>query len=1049
MIIDAGFKYFSLHAVSPLKRLIGRMLQVAGILTLLLFSTVSIQAQTLQFDRISVEDGLSQSAVNDILQDRYGFLWIATQDGLNRWDGYRFLQFRSDPSDSLSLPADWISSLAEDSDGRIWIGTHGGGVSRLDPESGVFRSWKNEAGKPRSLPDDVATDVLVSPTGEVWISTYGGVSLYEESTDDFRNFLPGDGSIESPRVMVLSEGPDGTLWAGTDRGGLSRFDAGTETFPRVDLQLRGPGSDIILSLLDEGSLLWIGTAGQGLMRLDTSAGIVTSFRSEPIDAARSSERILSIMRTRAGVLYAGTDGAGLGRVDESSHILHLQSAQPVRPYALRNGTIPVLFEDGVGDLWVGTTGSGLHRRRSIEHYAATSEKAESISDNHVLALYEAESGVIWVGSNGGGLDLMDPGSGRVRHYVNRAGRSNTLSHDRVMDISPADGEDLWVSTGGGLNRLDTRSGRFTRFMAGGRSGALSDNRVFVARQSARFPDRLYVGTWSGFNVMDIASGKFRIYRTDPERPKSISSNRVISIAEAPGGIVWIGTMGGGLNRFDPEAETFDHFDLASGTLSNDIVADVLIDSENRIWVATAAGLNRGETVDGSFEAVDLSGALPDETIYALEEGPGGLIWMSTNNGLAALDPVTGEVRTLDVTDGLQSNEFNQGASFRAPSGALLFGGVNGFNRFNVTDVFPAEPAAVRMTLVQTSKTVWPATALPLLKTIELDPDERDLSLEFAGLDFRNASRVEYEILLSGVDRDWHTLPSERRFTTYSRLPSGEHTLSIRARNRGSKWSVLSPSVLIRVTPPFRESLWFRSLLVLGLVGLSLAVMSYFHRRQISALEQRRADEREIHRRLMESREAERIRLAQDLHDGAIQDLYGVRFKMESDQTSESVQNVISGLREICGELRPPVLEAFGLMRAIRTHAEGLRDRSDSPEIHLALEVVDDDLSDSVRLGLFRVYQEALQNVFKHAEASRVKVSLRSIDGQIVLSIRDDGKGFIVPESWLSLGRKNHFGLMGLSERVAAMDGVMSVLSDPGSGTEVTVRLQPRQRAQID
>ena len=1032
-------------------------------------AATAAQPNTVPFKRITLEDGLSQSAVYAMAQDRWGFMWFGTQDGLNRYDGYRFTVFQHDAQDAHSISANWVATLHTDQDDALWVGTHGGGLNRYDPETGHFTAYRHHPDDPNSLAHDIISVIHEDGEGHLWIGTYGGLSHFDPGTGLFRTYRhdPEDPkSLPHNRVLALAEDAVGTLWVGTDGGGLDRLDPATGDFTAARLdpaEALYRRDDVVLALYrDRAGVLWIGTVGGALNRFDPVAGAYRSYRHDPADPnSLSPGRVLSIHEDAQGRLWIGTDGGGLSRLDAATGDFTRIRHVPADLYSLSNDVVSAIYADRAGTLWVGTQGGGLNKKTRFLPYRHQPGDPFSLPNNAPMAFVQAQDGTLWVGTDGGGLSRLDPTTGRFTTYTHSRTDPNSLSHNRVLDVAEDRDGTLWITTANGLDRLDPEASgeaaatvRFTHFRHDPEDSiSLSNNRVFFYYQPPSNPDRPWVGTWNGLNRFDPVTGRFQTYRHDPADPRSLSNNRVISIHEDKAGLLWVGTFGGGLNRFDPQTgrfTAFKHDPADPRSLSHDIVASIHEDAAGTLWVSTGQGLNRFDPETASFTRFTQRDGLPNNTIYGILEDRRGGLWMSTNKGLSHLDPATETFVNYDVGDGLQSNEFSQGSYYKSASGEFFFGGINGFNRFHPDSLLGGTPPPVMLTSFSTGREAegsLPAGA----QTVTLKR-ENTFSFEFAALDFANPAKNRYAFKLDGFDTDWNYREADRRFAVYSNLAGGAYTLRVKAANADGLWNDAGVALTITVVPPFWQTWWFRLLAAAALLGMLGSVAYAWHRVRIRRVERMRDERAEIQRRLTESREAERLFLAQELHDGAVQDLYGVRFNLEMlsgvladgpdaeplDQGKDMVQEVIKKLRIICGDLRPPALAPFGLERAIRSHAEQFEETHAGLAVALTLTPDGQRLPETMRLALYRVYQEAMNNIIKHAQAQQVHVRLDLDADTVTLEIRDDGRGFVLPERWIELGRQEHYGLLGIAERVDALEGRLEVRSAPEQGTTVRV-----------
>ncbi len=1023
-----------------------------------------VRAQEPRFRTYSVEEGLSQSAVYDMMQDGDGFLWLATQDGLSRFDGYGFDIFSHDPADSTSISANWIASLFEDSSSRIWAGTHGGGLNLFDNELGTFRSYRHDPAESSSLPHDMITDIVEDGSGSIWISTYGGLARLRKEDGAFDVFRedPERGAwLQKDRVLALAVDASGRLWAGTDLGGIHIYNEAANSFEVVEIpnQEAEPTRRIILNLYpDVDGSMWVGTGGSGVFKVNSDGGVAGPWLPESNDS-ELARRILSMRRDEEGRLRVGTDGAGVGVINPESATYRLYGNRASDERSLPNNTVNTLMTDAAGYFWVGTTGGGVAREFALDQISSRTEPG--ITSSHVMALYESDSGSIWVGTDVGGVEQIAK-DGRVTRF-----EYPQLGNNRIHDIHGSRDDGIWIATAGGLNQLDFLTHRIRTWVPEpGNEATLFDARVMALEEST-LSDHLWVATWGGLHKMDTDGTDIEQIRNDPEDDNSISNNRTISVFEDSRGRLWVGTFGGGLNKMDPGIDGFTRYayrEEEPSSISGNIVADIFESSDSTIWIGTEAGLNRFDERTGSFTRITEKDGLPNNTVYGILEDVDGRLWMSTNNGLAVLTPDTGSIRTFSHEDGLQSNEFNQGAFYRAPDGAMLFGGINGFNRFYPDRLLSSRGAAPALTALSTSQQSWPSTALASLKEIELRPGYGALNVEFTTLDWRDPEGSSFEVMLDGVDDVWQQRSSSQRFASWSRLPGGRFDLRIRTIGADGQVAAIERSISVRVVPPVTARAWFRGLMAFLVLGAFAGIGYAWHLSRLRLLHRKQREQQEVHRRLMEGRENERLHMARDLHDGAVQDLYGIRYKIQATNSAPNesfgdgqsvsssedadlmVQGVITQLRQICGELRPPVLAPFGLEKAIRAHADTFSEKDGAPELKLNLDSDGQSIPEDVRLALFRVYQESMNNILKHARANFVTVRLSLEAPAVELCIDDDGKGFTLPDSWIELGRKNHFGLMGLSERVTALGARLDVQTAPGEGTRIRVVVEDVSKA---
>ncbi len=1084
-----------------------RRANVSSVLAGLLFVCLALPAaaqnspRPMRFERLSIEDGLSQTVVNCVVQDAAGFLWLGTQAGLNRYDGYRFEVFRNDPEDPASLPHDWIMDLAVDPSGDLWIGTEGGGLARWHRESDSFSRYRHDPEDPRSLGGDRILTLTRDRAGSLWVGTLeSGLSRLDPETGTFERFRhdPSDpDSLADDWVSAVYQDARGNLWVGT-QDGLDLFDAARRTFVHFRSGAQDPRtlSDNRVSAIveDRSGTLWIGTQnglnrftpGPGEPRLgafqrylhesDGAPAAQTSVGAPP--ARRNPERagtgtagslshdfVRSLFEDRDGRLWIGTDG-GLNLWQEATANFTSYRAAVGDSASLSNDQVVDIYQDSSGILWIGTLGGGLSKwnpgRWSFAHYWNDDEAAS----NTVFAISEDRAGDLWIGTLGG-LERLDRAAGKRIRYRHDPGDRSSLADDRVTALLHDRQGTLWVGTvGGGLNRLHAPAGSIDGGTLEGssferhvhdprREESLSADAVTTLYEDRR--GRLWVGTYGGGLNLYRGGNDFAVFRHDPADGTSLGNDRVFGVAEDPAGMLWLATDGGGLNRLHLATGAFlrvEHDPASTSSLaSNDLLA-VHVDAQGRLWIGTkSSGLDRFESFDeatGSaiFEHFTMADGLPDPTISAILSEPDGSLWLSTNNGLARLDPLTRKIKSYTVNHGLQSNEFNQGAYFRSPSGELFFGGVGGLNAF-FPDLLEANRQVPAIVLTSFSK-IDRAVRLerPIFDVEQIALDHRDylFSFEVAALDFTAPHENRYRYRLEGLDADWIELGNRRRMT-FTNLDAGRYTLRVQGANHDGMWNQEGATLHLDVAPAPWHSWWAYTLYALAAAGLA----GGFVRRQRHEVETERAAtrrEREIARRERAQSE-ERRRLLEELgakneelarfnytvsHDlkSPLVTIKGFLGMLRQDAKEGNADRLEHDVRRIgaaadrMSRLLDELLELSSLGRKVRPPEEVALARLASEALEnlvtqvaeKRVEVVVDPRLPSVvgdRVRLLQLVQNLLANSIKYMgdqSAPRVEFGMRQDAEDSVLYVRDNGLG---------IDQRYHEKVFGLFERLDAAD----------------------------
>jgi diguanylate cyclase (GGDEF)-like protein len=800
----------------------------------------------LSVQRYSLEEGLSQQAVNAITQDAEGFMWFGTEDGLNRFDGYEFRQLRHDRSDEHTLPNGWISTLVASEDG-LWIGTDGGGVVFRDARTGKLEA----PAQLRDAPDLQRVRALTRDSlGRIWIAARdAGVAVFDPRSGELRRLRHSPtepNSLSDNSVFTILPLRSGDKLIGTATG-LDRLSATNLDVTRVVLpaELAPAGQPLRVRALAESvdGMVWVGTDA-GLGRYDPRNNHWRVYREEAgKSTALPDNRVQTLLIDSQGRLWIGMIH-GLAWFDSATETFSSYRRDDSEARSLPDDYIVSLYEDRGGSLWIGSKSGGLAkwnpRTWSFGHMRANSD--EGFSDRNITSFAEDKSGRVWIGTFGGGINLLERTTARVTQVRHVNGARNSLSDDRVMAMLEGSDGDVWVGTmGGGLNRFDTQTLRAEIF--------LSDPSVPTSLAApgvmslAEVDKQLWVGTFGGgISRFDAHTRRFENLRAGPEDGLHLSNGRVTALTRDRTGHVWIGTDGGGLNVWDVKTRRLYYYKRDAkqlDTLSADTIYSILVDDTGGVWIGTRGGgldrvLNPGDA-PGHLRFANISEAqgLPNNTVYGLRADGIGNIWISTNFGLARLDPKTNAIQRFHRLHGLQAEEFNFGAHYRDRSGKLFFGGSAGFNSF-YPEVLEFNERPPRVVLTQFLKLNAPGIVdVPedRIERLSLSHKEDVITLKFAALDFADPRANRYEYKLDGFDDAW-VRADERRAATYTNLPGGKYVFRVRASNSDGVWSTQDLALPIDVAP----SPWLSGWAYAGyaiLASLMLLAVWYAQQRRIA------------------------------------------------------------------------------------------------------------------------------------------------------------------------------------------------------------------------
>ncbi len=826
-----------------------RTARFCGLLLLSLCSLVDAAPLSLRFEHLGVEQGLTQESITRVVQDRHGYLWVGTQAGLNRYDGYRVTVYKNDPGNPRSLVDNYVQALYEDAGGRLWVGSKGG-LDRYDAATGGFI---HQAIKTGNLS---VTNIIGDGKDGLWLTTSEGLQHLDIKSGQVRTLrhAPADpDSISDDRVNAVARDKAGNLWIGT-ASGLEMLPPGAGKFVHLTPQAgKTPANNITALSVGPDGVVWAGAAsGLQAWRLDGSAP-----RRLPAAAgALGGLRVSVLMHDSDGTLWVGTLEDGLKRRDPASGEFHSYRWDGLNRHGIGDNQITALYQDRTGTLWVGNWFTGLDwvdlDSGGFERYTESSGVLPGVSNSKVRAISGAGDNKIWIGS-GEGLTRLDVTKRTVESWRHDERDPGSLPGDVVIALATDSKGRLWVGTSTGLARRDPVTGRHTRVALDSDPNALSVHRLLVDRDGV-----IWAGTRTGLYRIDPDTDAVTAYRADPDNPDNPDSvdGRVHALLEDRQGILWIGTENG-LNRFDRATGKFRHFrndPNKPDSLSHKRVPFVFEDRNGVLWVGTAAGLCKAlPQPDGDLRfryypgqnggAVDPIGAI-------LDDGNGRL-WISSTAGIAMFNPETGFFKQYTAKDGLIDGSYFIGSAYKGPDGTLYFGGLAGMTAFNPLAIHdnrrPPQVAITDFFIFNESivsdvarPDVLPAGALGDAKTLTLSHRDVMFSIEFAALHFADPQRNRYAYQLEGFDPQWVTTDAGKRFATYTNLDPGRYVFRVRAANKDGVWSP-EPAVLeLVITPPVWKMWWFRLLmasLALGAAYLLFRIRIRMLMRQKQALEE--------------------------------------------------------------------------------------------------------------------------------------------------------------------------------------------------------------------
>jgi len=846
-------------------------------------------ASPMVFRHLTVEDGLAQSRVNATLQDAKGFLWFATEDGLDRYDGYSFRHFRHvqhlGPGASTELAGNFVWALQNGRDGKLWVALKDAGVASYDPSTDAFRSFRHNERVTDSLANDDVRQILVARDGRIWCATSdAGISVLSPETGRGVHLahVPGRGdSLSNNTVRAFAQDHDGRVWVGTDSG-LDVWDPGSQQFRHFSHADSDPGSlasnKVSTLYVDRAGTLWVGTYDAGLSRFSAVTQRFVNYAGAKTSGLSSMD-VRAILEDRDGRLWVGTTG-GLNLLDRAAGTFSHYPHDALDPSSLRDDQVISLYQDRGGELWVGTLGGGASHWNP-RSWLFGHVRPPWLAGAYAIAFADDVSGRVWVGTQGAGLFRYDPATGSAAPIEAVYGRRNLLPDKRIMSLLVDSAGNLWVGTmGSGLVRIAPDG--TTRRLRGGRKGphdlqGLGADGVMALCETR--DGHIWVGTYGG-GVSMVDARSMQILSGGALAPSPLlPGQRAAAIAQAPDGAIWVGTDGGGLHALRPdgtEIAAFRHKNTDSDSLSTDTIYAIYADANGRVWVGTdSAGLdlvvgNAAVPGEVHFRNWSTATGLSSNTVYGIQGDLDGALWLSGNRGLLRLNADSGVMEMYHREHGLQGEEFNFGAHFRLRDGRMVFGGPNGFNIFDPRRVIAARSASPPVALISVDLQGLPAKVeqpYPFLQRLQLDYRDNVLSFEFAALDFAAPEKNVYAYRLRGFDEDWVAAGTARR-ATYTNLNAGNYKFEVRAAAADGTWSDNPLVIPIAVQPAPWLSRTAYTLYAAGVAALLLAAYQAHRRRLARGLQLAARLENEVKERTAElqERNLELVRLTRAKSD---------------------------------------------------------------------------------------------------------------------------------------------------------------------------------------
>jgi len=820
------------------------MIFIIGLLLITAIQNGFSQDPKYKFKHISDVDGLPSLNSKSMLRDSRGFMWIGTESGLCKYDGYSITVYTENIKDTTCLPGNYIRDIVEKEDGNIWIVTTSG-LCLYNKDLNSFKRYLPEPGNKESINSSIIFSIAKEENGNLWIATNdSGLNYFDVKKDKFKHFTHSDSdknSIVNNNLTKVYLDKKGRLWIGTINGIVDLYSIATNEFKHILLPDKINHSfnrDQIRDIIEDHSgNIWIGTSGSGIFRLQFKNDdiVIDQFLSHSNSAIDISNNYVSCLELdKSGNLLVGMENGGLNYIDFKQNKTYHYLADLFDNQSLSHSSIWDIYIDQESNLWVSCYSKGIdvsfNQEFSFKYLYTIPNNKESLGFNTVSCFFEDKKGNMWVGTDGGGLDLFDRKTGIFKHYTTK---NSSLPSDAILAIFEDSKGVLWVgSWSGGLSYFDRKTGSFKTFTT--ENSGISCNNII-----SLFEDKnglLWAGTFwceGGLNTYDRENKLFKKYTIENS---GIIDNTIFCLKEDYNGLLWIGTNNG-LSAYDLTKKSFTNYKTVesdSSTISQVTIMAILETKDSVLWIGTANGLNKYNRETNTFKRYYVKDGLPNNYIAGMEEDDEGNLWLSTQDGISKFNPKTNQFTNYKLSFGLQGKQYYRCSHYKASDGTIYFGGTNGFNMFNPKDV---KDNNYKPPIYFTNLTVFnkPVTIglhdSPIKKHISeadevvLTYKQNSFTFEFTAINYKTVEETRFAYMLEGFDADW-IYSGTQRSASYTNIDPGKYVFKVKVPHNSGIENEDGISIQVIIAPPFWKTLWFRILMILLFTAILLGIYGY-------------------------------------------------------------------------------------------------------------------------------------------------------------------------------------------------------------------------------
>jgi ligand-binding sensor domain-containing protein/DNA-binding CsgD family transcriptional regulator len=807
---------------------------------LFLFTQVCFgqDSSSLYFDHLTISDGLSHNTIFCILQDHDGYIWVGTQNGLNKYDGYSFEVYRSNEleNDEMGFVGKHISSLYEDKNGNLWVGTKKNGINFRAKSSDRFINLQADSAFIAISGFDI-TSFFEDQTGNIWITTVGaGVLKYNPETSTSKIYNQENSNLSSDVSFDMVEDKYGTVWVATAGGGInymlndSQFELSHEMLPNHP-NMGGYRKKMFL----DDEYLWVGTEGTGLYKMNLKDRSYIHFAPGNGKRSISSDVVKDIFKAEDGKLFIATDGEGLNIYDSATEDISIYNYQIEEKTALNSSALLCLWGDRTGNIWIGTYNGGLNiykpNKTWFDYFSPSLLRSNELQHRSVLSIFQSENDEILIGTDGGGLNWLNKNNDDYLppSFKHDPTDPTSIAGNVVKTIFKDSQNRLWIGLfGKGLDLYNSETKSFQHIIG---------EPINIWSIAEKKDGKLLIATMgNGIRVLDPTTQEITFFH--PE----LTEKNIMTVFVDKENQIWVGTAENGLDIWDEGTKQFVHYKhdyRDSFSISNNEIREIFQDSKGGIWIGTeGGGLNRW-LGNGRFERIGTKNGLIANSVMGITEDKDGMIWVTTFEGISQINQESKVVRNFDFRTFQNTNQFNQNSILTGSGGKLFFGGINGLNTILPEKVKEKKlESEILFTDLRIYNKSIPLGELPDGRVILKRPIEnssnlwlsyldQSFSIDFIAIDYTNPLENEFAYQMEGFDDNWQLVSAGQRSATYTNLDPGTYVFKVKHKEKVA-------SIIVNIKPPYWQTIWFRSLVLIFSLGLLFSGLFFWIKRREAA-----------------------------------------------------------------------------------------------------------------------------------------------------------------------------------------------------------------------